>query len=263
MKMILSLLIPSLCFAGFSDFGGSDLYSYKKGKVNNRVIKKRTFRKKEDDHSKLLNKLLAEDKKLAEILKRQEKNVIIRRKGEKVTALTRVKGVVLNSILAMNVKPSKFIVRLSDDNELLEGGEIRCLGYSFEKRVPAHCNLLVLNDEEFKVDIDIWDLDGAEGVIADYFYSGEEKTFLTSSFASFLQGVLNVAQDRVSTPFGNMTRDNAKNKVMGGLMGVASNIRDKVENSGEKNLTISYVNSGKEVLVFFNESLKMGKERNK
>ena len=106
-------------------------------------------------------------------------------------------------------------------------------------------------------------MDGAEGVIADYFYSGEEKTFLTSSFASFLQGVLSVAQDRVSTPFGNVTRDNAKNKVMGGLMGVASNVRDKVENSGEKNLTISYVNSGKEVLVFFNESLKMGKERSK
>ena len=42
MKMILSLLIPSLCFAGFSDFGGDDLYNYKKEKVNNIVIKKKS-----------------------------------------------------------------------------------------------------------------------------------------------------------------------------------------------------------------------------
>jgi len=263
MKILLLLLVPSLCLAGFSDLGGGDLYNYKVSKPSKRVIKKRSIKRKGNNQEKLLGQLLEEDRKLAEILKRQEKNVIIRRRGEKVIALTRIKGVVLNSILAMNVKPSKFIVRLSDDNELLEGGEIRCLGYSFQKRVPAHCNLLVLGDEEFDVDIDIWDLDGAEGVIADYFYSGEEKAFLTSSFASFLQGVLDVAQDRVSTPFGNVTRNNAKNKVMGGLMGVASNVRDKVQESGEKNLTISYVNSGKEVLVFFNKTLKMGKEQRK
>ncbi len=263
MKLLLFLFVPSLCFAGFSDLGGDDLYDYKVSKKIKRVIKKRSIKKKTNNQEKLLGQLLEEDRKLTEILKRQERNVIIRRKGKKITALSRIKGVVLNSILAMNIKPSKFIVRLGDDNELLEGGEIRCLGYSFQKRVPAHCNLLVLNDEEFDVDIDIWDLDGAEGVIADYFYSGEEKVFLTSSFSSFLQGVLDVAQDRVSTPFGNIARDNAKNKIMGGLMGVASNIRSKVEESGEKNLTISYVNSGKEVLVFFNKSLTIGKEQRK
>ena len=263
MKAFLLFLIPTICLAGFSDLGNGDLYDYQVEPKRKVSVKKKVFRKKNSKQSELIEKLLEEDKKLAEILKRQEKNVITRRKGEKVIALTRVKGIVLNSILAMNVKPSKFIVRLGDDNELLEGGEIRCLGYSFQKRVPAHCNLLVLNEEEFDVDIDIWDIDGAEGVIADYFYSGEEKAFLTSSFASFLQGVLDVAKDRVSTPFGNVTRDNAKNKVMGGLMGVASNVREKVQESGEKNLTISYVNSGKEVLVFFNKSLKMAKEQRK
>lgn len=263
MKILLLFFIPGLSFAGFSDLGGGELYDYKTKPVSKVISKKKTIRKNKNNQSQLMEKLLEEDRKLAEILKRQERNVIIRRKGEKIIALTRIKGIVLNSILAMNVKPSKFIVRLGDDNELLEGGEIRCLGYSFQKRVPAHCNLLVLNDEEYDVDIDIWDLDGAEGVIADYFYSGEEKAFLTSSFASFLQGVLDVAQDRVSTPFGNVTRDNAKNKVMGGLMGVASNVREKVQESGEKDLTISYVNSGKEVLVFFNKSLKIGKEQRK
>lgn len=260
MRVILLLLIPCIAQAGFTELGDNDLYNYehplKQGRV--RKLNKR-LDKKSDKKGKLLNQLLEEDKKLFELLKRQEKNVIIRKKGEKVTALTRIKGTVLNSILAMNVKPSKFIVRLGDDNELLEGAEIRCLGYSFQKRVPAHCNLLVLDDEEFQVDVDIWDLDGAEGVIADYYYSGEEKAFLTSSFASFLQGVLDVAKDRITTPFGEVTRNNAKNKVMGGLMGVAGNVKDKIQESGEKNLSIAYVNSGKDVLVFFNKSLKMNK----
>lgn len=263
MKLLILLIAPNLCFSGFTDIEGPDLYNYKESKQAKRVTKKRPAKQRSNRQEKLLEQLLEEDKKLAEILKRQERNVIVRKKDEKVIALTRVKGIVLNSILAMNIKPSKFIVRLGDDNELLEGAEIRCMGHSFQKRVPAHCNLLVLDDEEFAVDIDIWDMDGAEGVIADYFYSGEEKAFLTSSFASFLQGVLDVAQDRVSTPFGNITRDNAKNKVMGGLMGVASNVSSKVQESGERKLTISYVNSGKEVLVFFNKSLKMKKEQGK
>ncbi len=257
MKMLFLLLLPCLAMAGFSEIDSDELYIYEKPTMKSITNKPSLGINKNKD--KLLNQLLEEDKKLFELLKRQEKNVILRQKAEKVIALTRVKGVVLNSILAMNVKPSKFIVRLGNDNELLEGAEIRCLGYSFQKRVPAHCNLLVLNEQEFDVDINIWDLDGAEGVIADYFYSGEEKAFLTSSFASFLQGVLDVAKERVATPFGEVTRNNAKNKVMGGLMGVAGNVRDKIEESGEKNLSIAYVNSGKEVLVFFNKSLKMKK----
>jgi hypothetical protein len=254
-------LFPTICLSGFADLSEEDRYGYKQEKsksIRTKPKKKRT--KDEGSLKKLTAKLLAEDRKLAEILKRQEKNVIIRKRPEKVIALSRIQGVVLNSILAMNVKPSKFIVRLGDDNELLEGAEIRCSGYSFEKRVPAHCNLLVHEEREFEVDIDIWDMDGAEGVIADYFYSGEEKAFLTSSFASFLQGVLDVAKDRVATPFGEITRNNAKNKVMGGLMGVASNVSKQVVDSGEKKLTISYVNSGKKVLVFFNKSLSMAKE---
>ena len=160
----------------------------------------------------------------------------------------------------MNTHPAKFIVRLSGDNELISAGELRCLGYSYEKRVPARCDLLVVEGIEYQVDVDIWDLDGAEGIIADYFYAGEEKAFLTSSFASFMQGVLDVAKDRITTPFGNTTRPNAKNKVLGGLMGVAENAQTKVLESGEQNLQIAYINSGKKILAFFNQALNLTQE---
>jgi len=254
------LLIPLLSYAGFSEIPQGDLYNYKESKKS--PIVKRKLTRKNNGMDEALKKLMDEDRKIAELLERQEKNVIIRKTDEKVIALTRVRGTLLNSVLAMNVKPSKFIVRLEGDQEELQGGEIRCLGYSFEKRVPAHCDLLVVDGEEFGIDVDIWDLDGAEGIIADYYYSGEEKAFLTSSFASFLQGALDVAKDQVATPFGSITKNNAKNKVLGGLVGVAENARGKIAESGEQRLTISYINSGKEVLVFFNQSLNMQKEKN-
>lgn len=262
MRLLPVLIFPCVVMAGFSDVPESELYQYKEEKpVYKKAPTVRKSKKRLDDE--LLKKLMKEDRKIAELLYRQQKTVIVRKKDEKITALTRVKGVVLNSILAMNVKPSKFIVKLKGEHEEIEGAEIRCVGYSFEKRVPAHCDLLVAGGKEFQVDIDIWDLDGAEGIIADYYYLGEEKAFLTSSFASFLQGVLDVAKDRINTPFGQVTDNNAKNRVLNGIVGVASNVREKVAKSGEQNLSISYVNSGKEVLVFFNQSLLLNSEEGK
>jgi hypothetical protein len=118
----------------------------------------------------------------------------------------------------------------------------------------------VTEDSEFKVDVKVWDLDGAEGIIADYTYSGEEKAFLTSSFASFFEGVLDAAKDRIITPFGEATRNNEKNKVLGGLTGIAQSANELVRESGEKNLSVAFVNAGKEVLIFFNQSLSLTKE---
>lgn len=257
MKWAILLSLPIIARAGFSDIPESERYQYESTKT--KVVKQVKVRTKANSLDANVQDILNGDKKIAELLQRQEKNVIVRKQSEKITALTRTKGILLNSVLAMNVKPSKFIVRLKGEEDL-DNAEIRCLGHSFEKRVPAHCDLMVLDGKEFQVDVDIWDLDGAEGIIADYYYSGEEKTFLTSSFASFLQGVLDVAKDRITTPFGEVERNNAKNKVLGGLVGVAGNVREKVAESGEKNLTISYVNSGKEVLAFFNQTINLAKE---
>jgi hypothetical protein len=47
---------------------------------------------------------------------------------------------------------------------------------------------------------------------------------------------------------------------MDGLGQIAGNAKKKIIESGEQNLTISYVNSGKEVLVFFNKSLNLSQE---
>jgi hypothetical protein len=239
----------------------SNRYQYKKPapkKVQKRAVRK-SKKSQFDEHTK---SLLEKDQAILELLKKSEKRVIVRKKEVRYGSrlLHARAGIILNSVLAMNVKPSKFIVRINSESSDLNGAELRCLGFSFEKRVPSQCDLLVMDGEEYGVDVDIWDLDGAEGIIADYYYSGEEKTFLTSSFASFLGATFDVAKGGVSSPFGTFNQNTAKNKIMDGLSSIATNAKNKIIESGEKNLTISYVNSGKEVLAFFNKSLKLSGE---
>ena len=192
---------------------------------------------------KNLQRLIEQDKRLEQLLSSQKRGFIIKKKSEKVMALARFKGIVLNSIIAMNVKPSKFITKIRDGK--LAGSELRCMGYSFKRRVSSRCDLLVWEDREYQVDVELWDLDGAEGIIADDYYSGEEKTFITSSFASFFQGIL---ESNEST---------GKSKISHGVSEITENIRRKIVESGEQKIAISYVNAGKEVLVFFNQAINL------
>lgn len=260
--IIFLMLIPLISYAGFSEVDNSDLYNYKEKKTYSRINSKKSKRAKsknvELELKKITAELLEKEKSITVLLEKSQKSLIVKSSEEKVLALTRLRGTILNSVVAMNVKPSKFIVRLLSDNEELEGGELKCLGYSFQKRVSSHCNQLILDGTEYSVKIDLWDLDGAEGVIANYYYSGEEKSFLTSSFASFLDGVLSAAKETISTPYGQVSKTDSKNKILGGLSGIADNANKKIVQSGEKEIEVSFINSGKEVIVFFDQTLNLG-----
>lgn len=248
MEMILLLTLLSFnLYAGFSDLSSTEAYLYKEEKPL-RIKKVRKTIKRDN-----LKDLMAADLKIAKLLKELESRKI---KTPRIIALTRTKGILLNSVLAMNVRPSTFIVRITA-HKLLKGGELRCIGLSFEKRIPSRCNLLVLKEKEYEVDVALWDLDGANGIIADYLYSGEEKAFLTSSLASFFSGVMSAAKDRIITPFGEVARTNAKNTALSGLSGISNNAVNVLDRSGDKKLSIAYVNSGKKVLIFFNQSFNL------
>jgi hypothetical protein len=257
MSLAICLAVISISFAGFSDVRQDDLYKYQKTKSKKRVIR----RQKRSSMDDLANKLIGSDQKLYDLIKSREKNLIVRVKPSKITNLTRVRATLIKSIIATNVRPSTYVVRIDDEHELLGEGELRCRGVSFQKRVLSKCDLLVLGEVEYPVNISIWDQDGAEGVISDYFYDGAEKEFLASSFASFLEGVTNAAKDRLITPLGQVNTVNAKNQVLSGLSGVFDNVSNKVSESAEKNLQVSYVNAGKEVIIFFNESLTLKARR--
>lgn len=262
MIFLLGLIVSFKSFAGFSEVNGDDLYNYQEKEVVQTVKRKSSALKKamkKDD--KLLKQLLEQDQKISSLLESQRKSLIVRKADTKILPLTRVRGILLNSVLAMNVVQSTSIIRLGNDNPDLEGGEIRCKSMSFQKRVNGICDLLVLDGESFDIDARLWDLDGAEGLIADYFYSGEEKSFLTSSLSSFFASMLEGAKSKISTPFGEVTKGTSQNQLLNGLMGVANNVNQKISESGERKIEISYVNSGKKALIFFNSSLNLSKDK--
>ena len=248
--------IFSLCRGGFSDIPSSYEYKRPPSQVQKERKTLKPVKKKSIDQN--LEKLMLQDEKIMDLLKKQEKTLIVRRKREKVLSLSRFKGTLLNSVLATNIKPSKFIVKTEIEGR--DEAEIRCMGHSFDRRVLGHCDLLVSDGKEYFVDVDIWGLDGAEGIIADYHYSGEEKAFLTGSLSVFLEGVLEASKDRVMTPYGQISKGQAKNNILNGFASMAQNARSKIKTSGEQTLSILFINAGKDVLVFFNKTLDFSKE---
>lgn len=254
----LVLLLPLTAFAGFSDLP-SETYHYDfKGKKTKNLIK-RSYKVRKKNKSSELKNLLGEikssDEKISTILESNQKRVIVRKSMDKLKALTRLRGMILNSILATNRKPTTLVIKLHA-NEHFDEAEVRCFGISFGKRVQGKCDLIV-SDKEFDVDAELWDLDGAEGVIADKFYDGSEKEFLTSSFSSFFEGVLDGAKERIITPFGESTTNSSKNKVLSGLVGIARSANSRIKESADKNLQITLINSGREVYVFFNKGVML------
>jgi hypothetical protein len=249
------LILSANAFAGFSSMENS--YDYK---FEDRVSQKRSapkrIKKKSSNVDQLLKKIEDSDKAISSILESNKKRVIVRRGSDSLKALSRIRGTLLNSVLATNKKTTTLVIKMSE-NEFFDQAEIRCHGLSFGKRVQGNCDLLVTDEKEYQVNAELWDLDGAEGIITEQFYSGEEKEFLTSSFTSFFEGVLSATKDRLVTPYGEVDRKNGKNQVLSGLIGVASNANGKIKESADKNLQIALVNSGKEVFIFFQRSVKL------
>ena len=261
-KILLAILLPTISYAGFSEVAPSELYNYKQ-KVVQTVRVKRSARKRSsaNKNRKLLQELLKSDRAIAKLLAAKKESLIVKTSSPKITPLTRVRGILLNSVLAMNVTPTTVIIRLGSDMEEIAGGEIRCKAMSFQKRVRGKCDLLVIDEKSYPIDAHLWDTDGAEGLIADYFYSGEEKSFLTSSLSSFFASMLEGAKSKISTPFGNINKTTSKNQLLNGLMGVANNVNQKISDSADSKVEISYVNAGKKALIFFNSGLTLKEEK--
>lgn len=252
--MIYLLIFLSLSAnAGFSDVDSAYKYEIKDEKP--KVRKKIRRRKKGPNLSKLLKDLEAQDAKIANILENSEKRLIVKKSSARLKSLTRLEGVLLNSAIATNNTTVTLVIRL-DENEYFNESEIRCNSTSFGKRVIGKCDLVV-GDTEYQVNAELWDLDGARGLIADKFYDGAEKEFLTSSFASFFSAASDAAKDRIITPNGERALTNPKNKALSGIFGVTENIKDRIQRSTESNIQVSLVNAGKRVLIFFNEGIEL------
>ena len=53
----------------------------------------------------------------------------------------------------------------------------------------------------------------------------------------------------------------SKNKITGGLMNIADNVKNRIVESGNKVIKINFVNAGKRVVIFFNKTLDLTKKK--
>lgn len=246
-----------LLIMSFNSFAGITLSqkSYNYNFDRPKVVTKNKY-KKTSKLDALMGNLSESDRNIELLLLKQEKKVIVRRADTKLKALTRIKGTLINSVLATNHKATTVIIKL-EDNEFFTEGKVRCQGLSYGKRIIGDCNLIVSLDEEYSVDAKLWDLDGAEGLVADQFYDGQEKEFLTSSFSSFFEGAIQASKDTFVTPYGRFSENSNKNQALSGLEAIAKNVNSKIKISADKNIQIALINSGREVIVYFNQSVKL------
>ena len=262
---LLFLFLPLSAYAGFGDLSEGEFYQNRDRRPpehkqrRQRGPRPQRIRKVRNDNDANLKKLLEQDQKIFGLLNASSKQLHIKRSEEKIPALARVRGTLLNSVVALNTAPSTFIVRI-EEGEDIKGAELKCLGQNFQRRVISKCALMVAEGQEYPINVEIWDLDGAQGMIADYTYSGEEKAFLSSSLASFLEGSLEAAKGQIITPLGAMAEKNARNQILSGLGNIAQNTQEKINQSGDDKLSIAYINAGKPVLAFFHQSLTLNKE---
>lgn len=251
--IFLLILMSGNAFSGFSDVDSAYQYDFLESKPK----AKKVYKKKRSgaNLSKLLEDIEARDSEIANILKNSEKKIIVKKSKAHLKALTRLQGTLLNSAIVTSNSTATLVIKL-DENEFFNESEIRCLGISFGKRVIGNCDLVV-GDKEFKVNAELWDMDGAKGMTSDQFYDGAEKEFLTSSFAAFLGAASDAAKDRILTSNGERTLTNSKNKALSGILGITENIKDQVQRSGGGSVQVSLVNSGRPVLIFFNEGVEL------
>ena len=90
MKMLILLFYPALCLSGFSDLSDAELYQYRAPVQSKKLVRAVIHAKANSSElAQIERDILKQDKETAEILKAQGKTLQVRKKDDKIFALTR------------------------------------------------------------------------------------------------------------------------------------------------------------------------------
>lgn len=171
---------------------------------------------------------------------------------------TVIRGTLLNSVVSTNLE-SPLLVEVENGEILPSKSIFSCKGVTRFNRVMAACNKLIIpdKDQEYEVQVGLLNLDGSSGLRADEVYTGKEEYIASSIATAFSRGLIELKTERLTSPFGEITANTAKNRITNGLIGSmdeANNImKDEMQNKEPK----VFINSGRTVLIYFYERFKL------
>lgn len=171
---------------------------------------------------------------------------------------TVIKGILLNSVVSTNLE-SPMLVEVADDSKLPSKTIFSCKGVTKYKRVLTACNKLIIADKdgEFEVEAGLLNLDGSAGLKPDEVYTGKEEYIAATIATAFSKGLIELKTDRLPTPYGELTVNTSKNRLMNGVLGSldeTSNImKEEMQNKEPK----VYVKAGRPVLIYFFSRFKL------
>src|SRR5690606_31631494 len=215
--------------------------------------KTKPVKSKEDNHGKILEEILENNKKLKTLLQARSSVPVIWEGRAKILTGKTFLGTVLNSIVSTNLS-SPILVLAHEGQGLAPRTKFSCQGVTQHKRVFTLCNKMITSEREIPIQAQILNFDGSSGLEGIY-DDGKEDFIAGAIISDFSQGVLSVAQSRLSSPFGAIRDDSAKNQLLQGAIEsgkTTSNILLEEMRTKEPVVTIE---EGIEVLIYFMEAV--------
>lgn len=232
----------------------------KKPEIKRSVIRASNGKRSETPDGIVLKKLEQQAEKANELLgKYQNKSGVWDFTNEfDFKTGTVIRGILLNSVVSTNLE-SPLLVEVTSNDILPSKTLLSCKGVTKYKRVMAACDKLILpdKDEEYKVQVGLLNLDGSSGLKADEVYTGKEEYVAATIATAFSKGLIELKTERLASPFGELTANTAKNRVMNGLMNSLDETSDIMKNEMQSKEPKVFINSGRPVLIYFYERFKL------
>lgn len=217
-------------------------------------VKRLSERNERVDHAleRTLENMRIRNKRLEKILLQKQSRPLIWEGNSKIKTGDTFKGVLLNSIISSNLE-SPILIRATSDG-LPEGSKFSCVGKTKNKRIFASCNRLIYSKKEISISTTVLNPDGSAGLLGEY-YDGKEDLVAGSLISDFLRGVLDMAQKKISSPFGHYPTPSIQNEVYGGMINSAKTTSKILIDESKEVVPIVAIPAGIQVLVYFNEAI--------
>lgn len=169
------------------------------------------------------------------------------------------KGKLLNSIKSSNLESPIKIMITSQDGDLPYGAILSCAGITVDRSVKTICSKLIVNGEEYSVDVSVLNMDGTSGLRGEV-YTGDEEALIGTLASAYLRSSLSTAQEIISTPTGEIVKNTNRNRVLGGTIGVLDEGIEKLDSEMKGRVVKVVIEAGTDVIIYFQQRFKIWKD---